>query len=101
MLSETDEAEVRRSCLVVASGDAPPVLELLCGRAAGRRIWLASKRDEQPGVAAMNQARAHAGQGYGRQIMDRVDTLAKSSRVTAIDIAASYLSASFFERFGA
>jgi hypothetical protein len=39
------------------------------------------------------------GQGYGRQIMDRVDALAESSRVTAIDIAASHLSASFFERF--
>jgi hypothetical protein len=34
------------------------------------------------------------GQGYGRQIMDRVDALAESSRVTAIDIAATHLSAS-------
>jgi GNAT superfamily N-acetyltransferase len=41
------------------------------------------------------------GQGYGREMMNRVGELAGSSCVTAIKIAASHLSAPFFQRFAA
>lgn len=41
------------------------------------------------------------GQHIGSSIMDRVVELAKRSKITHINIAASHKSSSFFERFGA